>query len=352
MHEFIHRAREAEAMSKLVGHAPSFLKVIENLPAVAKGGTPVLISGETGTGKELVARAIHYLSDRAAYPFVPINCGSLPDTLLEDELFGHERGAFTDAHTRRQGIIAQAEKGTIFFDEVDTLSAKAQVTLLRVLQDKRYRSIGSNREQQADVRIVAATNAHLERLVHSGSFRADLYYRVCVFSFHLPPLRERKDDILTLAQHFLAKHATEATSHLQLKPTACAGLLSYGWPGNVRELESAIIRGLHLCRTEAIGLEDLNLRTQAVADTTAHLAEEVLTAAAGRAESHSFKAKKQEVIEVFERAYLTRLMCEHHGNVSQAARTAGKERRDLGKLLKKYHLNPKLFQSPSLAPTG
>ena len=351
MQEFIHRARDAEAMSKLVGHAHAFLTVKDRLPAVAKGGTPVLIDGETGTGKELVARAVHYLSDRAAFPFVAINCGALPDTLLEDELFGHERGAFTDAHARRQGLIAQAEKGTIFFDEVDALSAKAQVTLLRVLQDKRYRSIGSNYERQADVRIVAATNASLEGLVQAGVFRADLYYRLCVFSLHLPPLRERRDDILTLAQHFLAKHVTDATANLQLSPTASAGLLSYDWPGNVRELENAIIRGLHLCPADAIRLEDLNLRPRPAADEAAPGAEEVPASAVGD-ELQSFKARKQEVIEVFERAYLTRLMCVHRGNVSQAARTAGKERRDLGKLLKKYHLDPRLFQSSNLAPSS
>ena len=351
MQELIHRARDAQALAKLVGHAPTFLKAIEHLPAVARGETPILVSGETGTGKELVARAIHYLSDRAPYPFVPINCGSLPDTLLEDELFGHERGAFTDAHARRQGIIAQAEKGTIFFDEVDTLSAKAQVTLLRVLHDKRYRSIGSNHEQQADVRVVAATNANLEGLVRSGAFRADLYYRLNVVSIEMPPLRERKEDILTLAYHFLAKHATDRTRHLRLTPTACASLVSYDWLGNVRELESAIIRGLHLCRTAAIGAEDLDLPPQPVAADAATRAEAV-PVFLEETELRSFKAKKQEVIEVFERAYLTRLMCEHRGNVSQAARTAGKERRDLGKLLKKYRLDPKLFQSSNLAPSG
>ncbi|HJQ32230.1 MAG TPA: sigma-54 dependent transcriptional regulator [Pyrinomonadaceae bacterium] len=338
-------------MSKLIGHAPAFQKAIEHLPAIARGNSTVLISGETGTGKELVARALHYLSPRAAYPFLPINCGSLPDTLLEDELFGHERGAFTDAHARRRGIIAQAERGTIFLDEVDALSAKAQVALLRVLQDKKYRSIGSNHEQQADVRILAATNASLEELVRTGAFRPDLFYRLCIFSLHLPPLRERKEDVLLLARHFLLKHTAGETSRLTLSPSACASLVTYDWPGNVRELESTIIRGLHLCRAEAISAEDLGLQPRAAAPPAAVEAEGLSTAVA-EMELRSFKAKKQEVIEVFERAYLTRLMCEHRGNVSQAARTAGKERRDLGKLLKKYRLNPKMFQSSNLAPSN
>src|SRR5262249_45943899 len=149
----------------------------------------VLVLGETGTGKELVARAIHYLSSRAAFPFIPVNCGALPDTLLEDELFGHERGSFTDAYAKRQGLLVQAEKGTLFLDEIDTLSAKAQIVLLRVVQEKRFRPLGSGLEYRADIRVVAASNSQLDLLVRNGSFRADLYYRLCVFSVHLPPLR-------------------------------------------------------------------------------------------------------------------------------------------------------------------
>jgi DNA-binding NtrC family response regulator len=343
MEKLLGRIRDAQALGKLVGHAPVFLKAIQNLAAVAKGSSPVLIGGETGTGKELVARALHYLSERAAFPFVPVNCGSLTDTLLEDELFGHERGAFTDAHARRQGIIAQADKGTLFLDEVDALSARAQVALLRVLQDKKFRSVGSSCEQQADVRIVAATNAPLDNLVRAETFRADLYYRLCVFNINLPPLRERRDDILTLAAHFLSKHTSDENPHPRLSSNACATLVSYDWPGNVRELESAIVRGLHFSRTDAIEVEDLELHPRAEIP-----AEGSAAAAAPPVGLRSFKARKQEVIEAFERAYLTRLMSEHQGNVSRAALTAGKERRDLGKLLKKYQLNPKVFQMSSL----
>src|SRR5262245_59542805 len=195
----IHRLRDAQVFAKLVGQAPAFIKAIQWLPAIAKDEAAVLIDGETGTGKELVARAIHYLSERAPFPFVPVNCGALPDTLLEDELFGHERGAFTDAHMRRSGLIAQAEKGTLFLDEVDTLTLKAQVALLRVLQDKKFRLLGSRGEQEANVRVVAATNAPLDELVQNGGFRADLYYWLCVFSIKLPPMRNRKDDNILLA---------------------------------------------------------------------------------------------------------------------------------------------------------
>jgi DNA-binding NtrC family response regulator len=325
-------------LAKLIGKAPNFLKVIEQVPRVARSEAAVLVSGETGSGKELVARAIHYLSGRAPYPFVALNCGSLPDTLIEDELFGHERGAFTNAHVRREGLIAQAGKGTLFLDEVDTLPAKAQVDLLRVLQDKRFRSIGSSQEQMCEARIVAATNASLDQLLQVGRFRQDLYYRLSVFCIHLPPLRERKEDIPALAEHFLEKHAPADRTGLKLLPSACAALLSFDWPGNVRQLESAIIRGIHLTQADSIGMEDLGLPPGM----------ETLNASASASAdgTRSFKAAKRDVVDVFERNYLIQLLSEHSGNVSRAARTSGKERRDLGKLIKKHQLNPKVFAPP------
>jgi DNA-binding NtrC family response regulator len=332
----IHRLRDAQVLAKLIGQAPAFIEAIRWLPAVAKDEAAVLIGGETGTGKELVARAIHYLSERAPFPFVPVNCGALPDTLLEDELFGHERGAFTDAHIRRPGLIAQAEKGTLFLDEVDTLTAKAQVALLRVLQDKKFRILGSRGEQQANVRIVAATNAPLDQLVQHGAYRADLYYRLCVFSINLPPLRDRKEDIIALASHFLQKYGPVDEVPPQLSSSARAALISHSWPGNVRELESAIVRGIRLRRSHVIEAQDLGLPASATSSsaTSPGLVPGVRT----------FKTLKQQAIEAFERDYLIRLMGECRGIVSQAARAAGKERRELGKLLKKHQIEPKLFR--------
>jgi DNA-binding NtrC family response regulator len=289
----------------------------------------------------LVARAIHYVSKRARYPFIPINCGALPDTLLEDELFGHERGAFTDAHARRQGLIAQADKGTVFLDEVDALSARAQIVLLRVLQDKRFRAIGGACEHQADVRIIAATNTSLEELVRAGRFRSDLFYRLSIFSLHLPPLRERREDLPMLASHFAQKHSLPDQKTPAISSSALAAMMTYDWPGNVRELENAIIRGIHFCQNETIETGDLGIR----------LPEErtPATIVSSQNELPSFKVRKQEVIEAFERDYLTLLMQKHHGNVTQAARAAGKERRDLGKMLKKYRIDPKLFGSIATA---
>lgn len=186
MQQAVDHLRGTLAQAKLIGEAPAFVQAVRPLPAIAKSEGPVLLCGETGTGKELAARALHYLSARAPYPFVAVNCGSLPETLVEDELFGHERGAFTDAREPRLGVIAQAERGTLFLDEVDSLSRKAQVSLLRALQDRRYRPIGASVEQPADVRVVTACNAPLERLAREGGLRAALYYRAASSKWSAP----------------------------------------------------------------------------------------------------------------------------------------------------------------------
>lgn len=340
MDDLIRSLRDQKALAQLVGMSSIFLKAIAALPAAAKSEASVLISGETGTGKELVARALHYLSARAGFPFVPVNCGSLPDTLLEDELFGHERGSFTDAHSQRRGLFAQADKGTLFLDEVDALSLRAQVALLRVLQDKKFRPLGASGEQEANVRILAATNTQLDHLVQTGGFRPDLYYRLSVFSIHLPPLRERREDILLLADHFLKKHTPSVRLPLRFAAQTSEALQSHSWPGNVRELENAVIRCIHLSRTECIEIADLGF----------HQPRDNRLAAFGcHAELRSFKEMKQQIITTFERDYLLRLMGRYQGNVSHAARAAGKERRDLGKLLKKHGIDPRLF-SPANMP--
>jgi transcriptional regulator with PAS, ATPase and Fis domain len=340
MRGLAHYLEEKLTRAKLVGEAPCFLQVMEQLSTVEKSDAAVLLMGETGTGKELFARAIHYLSGRADGPFVALNCGSLPDTLLEDELFGHERGAFTDAHFRRSGLIAQAENGTLFLDEVNSLTARAQVVLLRVLQDKKFRAIGASCEQQANVRVLAATNGRLEQLVQQGTFRADLYYRLSVFTVSLPPLRSRKEDIALLATHFIKKHAPAERRHIRLSPAASAALIDYDWPGNVRELENAIIRGIHRAKKDDwIDAQDFGLPGPT---------EELHKRACKTGPSMgSFQTLKQQAIALFERTYLTNLMTECRGNVTYAARTAGKERRALGRLLRKHQIDPKCFTVPA-----
>src|SRR6266850_6816492 len=230
---------EVDILATLVGGCAAFRGAISHLLTFARSSGSILISGETGTGKELVSRAIHLLSPRAEYPFVPVNCGALTDTLLEGELFGHERGAFTDAHARQEGILARAAGGTVLLDEVDTLTPRGQISLLRVIQDGTYRPLGCASERRIDVRFLGATNAPLDTLVGEGTFRADLYYRLCVFSIRLPPLRERREDILPLASHFMTKHALSHEAGAGFSEGAREALMASNWPGNVRELENA-----------------------------------------------------------------------------------------------------------------
>ncbi|HEU4880750.1 MAG TPA: sigma-54 dependent transcriptional regulator [Longimicrobium sp.] len=345
----IKNLRQSQALLNLVGLAPTFVRAIASIPAMARGDAAVVISGETGTGKELVARALHYAGPRAPYPFVPVNCGSLTDTLLEDELFGHERGAFTDARTSRSGLLLHAERGTLFLDEVDSMTPRAQVALLRVLQEKTFRVLGSSHERRVDVRFIAASNTPLLSLVQRGLFRSDLYYRLAVLTVDLPPLRHRPEDVLVLARHFLAKHAPGA-GHA-LSAAAERALLAHDWPGNVRELENRMLRAQTLCAGERIAPDDLGLSAST---------EEVfpLPSASTSAtdpqplESAAFQEAKRAAVDAFEREYLTRLLRAHGGNVSSAARTAGKERNDLRRLLKKHRLDPLRFAAFGAAAGG
>ncbi len=324
----IDQLQATEALAALVGENPRLRDVIRRLPTIANNDATVLVTGETGTGKELVARAIHYLGPRAPFPFVPVNCGALPDTLLEAELFGHERGAFTDARGARTGLVCEAQGGTLCLDEVDSLTPRAQVVLLRLLEDRTFRPIGSSREQRGDVRFVAITNARLPDRVAAGAFRADLYYRLSVFTAELPPLRERKDDVPLLAEHFLRVYARADGTIPRLSPAAAAALVAYDWPGNVRELENAILRAAQSCSDGIVKVEDLGLPLSDAAD-------------AGK--GASFTVLKRRAIEAFEREYLMTLMRCSSGNVTRAARAAGKDRRDLGRLLRRYRLDPRAF---------
>jgi two-component system response regulator GlrR len=231
-----HALKEELGLGQLIGESPSFLAEVRKIPLIARCDASVLITGETGTGKELCARAIHYLSPRSDRPFVPINCGAIPVELMENELFGHERGAFTGAARAQSGVIQSADGGMLFLDEVDSLSLPAQVKLLRFLQEKEYRPLGSARTQRADVRVVAATNGDCEQLAAAGKLRPDLYHRLNVIPLRLPPLRERRGDIALLARHFLEQHAADAHRPApELDDEAMLVLTLYDWPGHVRE---------------------------------------------------------------------------------------------------------------------
>lgn len=315
----------------LVGESRPFRQVLHLVLDVAHTDATVLISGETGTGKELIARAIHYQSARQRKPFIPVNCGALPDHLVENELFGHVRGAYTDASSPEKGLVAEAETGTLFLDEVDTLSPAAQVKLLRFLQDREYRPLGSANSHTADVRIIAATNADLLQQVQAHRLREDLYYRLNIIALHLPPLRERTEDIPLLASHFLHRYAHHyGRASLRLSVDALHKLVMHGWPGNVRELETVIQRAVILTSSPVIQPADVDL--PGLPQSTV-------------SKTDSFRQAKTRVIEQFERTYLSNLLAAHGGNITHAAKEAGEARRSLHRLLKKYDLNRRSFQA-------
>jgi two-component system response regulator GlrR len=316
--------RESECLKEIIGEGPALLQQLRQVPRFARCDATVLISGESGTGKEIFARAIHRLSRRASQPFVPVNCGAIPEHLMETEIFGHKRGAFTGAVSDRLGLIHESEGGTLFLDEVDALTFHAQVKLLRFLQEGEYRPVGSQKLVHANVRIVAAANANFRRIVQEGKFRDDLFYRLNVLQLTLPPLRERRGDIPLLVQHFLDRQASltnEPPKRLSL--AAFNRVLSYGWPGNIRELQNVLTRAFLLSDDPVIQVFDLNLPEDF---DSMH--------------DGSFRSMKSQVVERFEREFLQATLCAHDGNVTQAARAAKKNRRAFWELLRKHDLLP------------
>jgi len=312
----------------LIGESPAFLKEVGKIPLLSKCGASVLISGETGTGKEVCARAIHYLSPRANKPFIPVNCGAIPTDLVENELFGHERGAFTGAKDSQVGLIQEADGGTLFLDEVDCLPLLAQVKLLRFLQEKEYRPLGSAKTCHADVRVIAATNCGPEEAVEAGKLRQDLYYRLNVIPLVLPPLRERREDIPLLARHFLAKYSAEFSKPVtDFAAESIRRLVSYDWPGNVRELEHVVVRAVVLCTQSYIRDVDISLPVRAA-----------------EAALESFQGAKDRIIAEFEKSYIERTLLMNHGNISRAARAAQKSRRAFWELIRKHQIDVKTLK--------
>jgi transcriptional regulator with PAS, ATPase and Fis domain len=323
---------EKVGLQQLIGKSPVFVAEINKIPILAKSDISVLISGETGTGKEMVARAIHYLSCRADKPFVPVNCGAIPVELLENELFGHNRGAFTGASGCRNGVIQEAEKGTLFLDEVDSLPLLAQVKLLRFLQDKEYRPLGSTKAMKGDVRIIAASNANLENAIAAGTLRRDLYYRLNVVPILLPALRHRASDIGLLARHFLAEKAAKLDSPaVDLSPEAERKLMLYNWPGNVRELEHVIERVVVLCTQRTIQEDQI-----------------IFSGENDQPNQLSFQEMKAKVISEFETNYIQNLLIAYRGNITRAAQAAQKERRTFWQLIRKYKIDVEKFKVSEL----
>ena len=326
----------------LIGTSKLFLQATGMIPILSASKSTVLISGETGTGKELFARAIHYSGERRSKPFVPVNCAALPDHLIENELFGHSKGAFTGALLEKHGLLHEADGGTLFLDEINSLSLSVQSKLLRVLQDQEFRPLGSTKSRTISVKIIAATNADLRHLVDIRQFREDLFYRLNVLSIALPPLRDRKEDILLLANHSLKISGKEfAKPNLTLSSAAKAKLMSHLWPGNVRELQGVIQRAVAMASGDILDVHDLDLpesqKPELKGPTMSLLSRE------GVSETSSFQDMKAKVIEEFERAYLSELLTAHQGNISKAARAAKKERRAFQRLLMKHGLDRRVF---------
>ncbi|MEX0912789.1 MAG: sigma-54 dependent transcriptional regulator [Gemmatimonadota bacterium] len=325
------RLRRREADGGLIGSSDEMRKVLSVVERVARTEANVFVSGESGTGKELVARALHARSRRSEKPFVAINCAALPDQLLESELFGYEKGAFTGADGKRQGLLETATGGTFFLDEVTEMSLELQAKMLRVVQERRIRRVGGSVEIPIDVRWVSSTNRDPDEAVRNGLLRKDLFFRLNVVPVRLPPLRARRDDVPALAQEFLRHFAAEYDrSELKLTPAVIQALRAYSWPGNVRELQNLIERLVSLTAGAEITLEDL----------PDELLEEEQTSGAPRSNGHiaeqPFHEAKAEAIATFEKAYLHALLRRHQGNISQAAREARIDRKTIHRMLSKY----------------
>jgi DNA-binding NtrC family response regulator len=327
---------EKLGLQRCVGVSRAFREALQTLPRLARCDASVLILGETGTGKEMCARAIHQLGRRADHPFIPVNCGAIPSELVENELFGHDAGAFTGAASSVRGLVHDAEGGTLFLDEIDSLPLGVQVKFLRFLQDQEYRPLGGRKALQADVRIITACNADLEAMAHSGKFRVDLFYRLNILPLKLPALRERREDIPVLARHFMEKFAGElAMPPREISRAALEKLQRHAWPGNVRELENIIERAMVLSENPLLTAEDIRLPGNQPSP-----------------EKMSFKALKARAIAEFETEYIRHQLEISHNNISLAARAAQKNRRAFWQLMRKHNMVAPGMVAPGMVAPG
>jgi two-component system, NtrC family, response regulator len=308
-------------MGEMVGQCPEILNVFSTIRKIASSDVPVMIQGESGTGKELVAKAIHSMSLRKDQAFIPINCGAIPENLLESELFGHEKGAFTGAYTQVQGKVEYAHKGTLFLDEIGELPSHLQVKLLRFLQEKIIQRVGGRENINVDTRIIAATNIDIAKSIQEGRFREDLYYRIGVITITLPPLRERNDDIMLLSNLFLRRFSTDFSKKLRgFSAASMEFLKSYEWPGNVRELENRIQRAVLIAESSIIEPHDLNFSENPVTQNV----------------SHTEGITLREVKDKVEKNMIISTIDRHKGNIAKAANELGISRPTLYDLMKKH----------------
>jgi DNA-binding NtrC family response regulator len=323
--------------SNIIGKSKSMLAIFDLIGRIADTATNVLITGESGTGKELVAKAIHYNSPRKDRPFIPVNCAAIPETLLESELFGHVKGAFTDAKGDKPGLFEEANGGTLFLDEISEFPISLQAKLLRVLQDKVIRRVGSNQHTKVDVRVIAASNSDLSEEVKQHRFRGDLFYRLNVIHIKLPPLRERRDDILALAHHFLKKYQQATGKKLTgISESALLLLLRYAWPGNVRELENAVERAVILAREDQIAPDDLPPTLTGGQDDYATLDKSM---------------EKQLTLQALEHEYISRVLEQTGGNKYRAAQILGIDRKTLYRKLTQSKAHDSFPIAPENTPS-
>lgn len=322
------KLQEEFRFHNIIGNSHEMREVYEKVAQVANVNTTVLIRGESGTGKELIAQAIHYNSPRADKPYIRVNCAAIPETLIESEFFGHEKGAFTGAVAQKKGRFEMADKGTIFLDEIGELSPMTQVKLLRVLQEQEFERVGGQQTIKVDVRIIAATNADLEKLMEEGKFREDLYYRLNVFSIIMPPLRERKTDILLLADHFMLKYGRlHGKAVKRISTPAIDMLTAYHWPGNVRELENCIERAVLVCEENVIH--------------SYHLPPTLQTAESSNTQTRLSLA---EAVANYEKEIIQDTLKSTRGNRAKAARLLNTTERIIGYKISNYGIDPKRFK--------
>ncbi len=328
--------KQQKKFTSIIGSSPAITSILKKIEQVAQSSATVLICGKSGTGKELVAKAIHHHSHRNDKPFVTINCAAMPEQIIESELFGHVKGAFTGAWKDKKGLVEEANSGTLFFDEIGELSMVMQTKLLRLLQEAEYKPVGGLVTKYIDIRFLAATNQNLTKLIAEKQFREDLFYRINVINFHIPPLRDRREDIPVLAHHFLEKYTMLNKKKInRIDPEVMSVLMTQKWPGNVRELENVIERGVVFCRSDDIKLSDI-FPEKPLEPVSLHFDRSIYDL--------PFKEAKENVIKTFHQSYILSILEQSKGNISRAAEQAGLQRQYLHRLIKEENIDVETFR--------